>query len=545
MARKPGFNRSSRSSNHKEQNTNINFLKFSDYYDYGATRETDGDRFAVSDIKKAMNCYYDALICYEKGIQIYQKNCVMLAGDLENYQKIWYNYLRLVFYLLSEYKFVSGSVEIINYLPENTIKKEMRDLIFDKANILEELLEGYNYCKNIISLSEDTWDFYFNFLEFLKSVIEWYNTDKLDMSFLMNILVDQQLIYDELLCLQSNVLMKYINNIHSNNNNSTDPVIQANMNIQKNLRFKVSNESDNFAETMSNLTLSTFMEIQITAFTSVRIVTEYFYQNINKQTLQTNFTLLDSLKTMNQGYENQYRDFLESIHSYDLKQHLDEKLSTELEYASQFNSILFRLSDKTTIDNLINSRLIELNDLPNLQVQLEKSKVLLEIDQWDTILEILLPFETVIKYAQKGETTGIKLNPFNELYSWETQWNLAMVLNKLTQFVNKEMGNKIKTTLQKNKSFSAECCNLVEILQSKSDLEIKRAYLKSVPDGSGKINMNDVAILSNNSVAYLKNAITYINFDMGLGELINDKLYRNYLLTETIEKLKQAEQLIQ
>lgn len=549
MGRKPGFVRSSRGHN-KQQTAqtgpNINFSRYQDYYDYGTKKETDGERFAVSDIKKAMNCYYDALTCYQKGIQVFQQNSNMLQGDLTNYQNIWYNYLRLLFYLLAEYKFVSGSVDILKYLPDNYVKKEMKDLVFEKENIIIDLYKSYNDCKNIIPLSEDTWDFYFNHMEFLNSFIEWYNNnnnnnDIINIDLLLEALKDQQITFNQLISLQMNVLMQYINNNnHINNNNSTDPVLQANMSLQKDIKFKINNENDTYAETMSNLTLSTFLEIYLIVFKSIRNVLENIYQSGNKTDLDNNINILNDLKSLHNNYVSQYSDFTNSMNSYDLKQELEPNLLTEIDYTLKLNNILFNITNPVEIEPIIKNELAQITEI---QDNIDANVALLVIDQWDTILELLMPIDDVLKAIQTKTILDKTQTQLADLYSWESKWNLTMILNKLTNTVNKQLSNKIKTTIQKTKSFSSDCCNLSEILQSKSDLEIKRAYLKSIPDTEGNTNLNEYSILLKNSVAYLKNSIAYIQFDMGLNESMNDKLYRQYLLNDSQEKLKQLEQI--
>lgn len=541
MARKPGFKRTSKVANQPQAGEAISFSKYQDYYDYGTKRETDGERFAVSDIKKAMNCYYDAITCYEKGIQVFQQNSILLQGELSTYQNVWYNYLRLLFFLLAEYKFVSGSIDILKFLPENTVKKEMNELLFEKKDVMTTLYKSYSDCRSIIPLSCDTWDFYYNFMEFLNSFIEWHISTDFDMKVLLDSLFDQQDLFNQLMSLQMDVMMSYVNKSHLNNNNSTDPVIQANMNLQKDIRFTINKENDNFAETMSNLTLSTFLEIYEIVFKSLRHGLEDFYQNISKQEMnvESNFGLLDDIKRLNNFYFGHYSDFINSINCYGLREELETTLITEVDYSIQFNAILLKMSDPSAIAGLVNERLTQLNAESDLAAHLNKETTILEIDQWDSILELLVPIDEALNSVITKEFPRENQNPLSELYSWETKWNISMILNKLTSALSKQMGEKIKATLHKTKEFSSLCCNLVDILQNKSDLEIKRAYLKCDPICKASTNANEFSILAQNSLSYLKNASVYCSLDMGFSEQINDKLYRQYLMQETQVKTVQ------
>lgn len=543
MARKPGFKRTSKVTNQLQAGEGITFSKYQDYYDYGTKRETDGDRFAVSDIKKAMNCYYDAITCYEKGIQVFQQNAALLQGELSTYQNVWYNYLRLLFYLLSEYKFVSGSVDILKYLPANTVKKEMNELLFEKNDVLITLYKSYSDCRSIIPLSQDTWDFYYNFVEFLNSFIEWHITNSFDTKVLLDTIFDQQDLFNQLMSLQMDVMMSYVNKSHLSNNNSTDPVIQANMNLQKDIRFTINKQSDNFAETMSNLTLSTFLEIYDIVFKSLRHGLDDFYQNISSQELniEGNFDFLEDIKRLNNLYVGHYVDFINNINCYGLREELEATLVAEVDYSIQFNAILLKISDPSAISGLVSERLAQLNTESDLLAHLGKENTILEIDQWDSILELLVPIDEALNAVITHEFLEKNQNPLSGLYSWETKWNMSMILNKLTLVLSKKISEQIKTTVHKTKEFSSHCCNLVEILQNKSDLEIKRAYLKGHPTSTATSNPKEFSILTQNSLAYLKNASVYCSLDMGFNEPINDKLYRQYLLQETQEKTIQLD----
>ncbi|CAI8492175.1 unnamed protein product [Hanseniaspora opuntiae] len=128
MARKPAFaKKTKKAASAKNNSSDLHFSKFEDYFDYGVKRETDGERFSQSDTKKSTNAFNDALNCYRVAIKTFNENPGFYSGDVEVYQSIMYNYLRVKFDLLSEFKYVAGEVDITKYIPESDINKEMKD----------------------------------------------------------------------------------------------------------------------------------------------------------------------------------------------------------------------------------------------------------------------------------------------------------------------------------------------------------------------------------------------------------------------------------
>ena len=112
--------------------------------------------------------------CYKTAIKIYNKNPGFYSGDVTVYQNIVYNYLRVKFDLLSEFKYVAGEVDTTRFIPESDINKELKESLFaDDKSILDELRNEYETYSLTQQVDINTCDFYFNYLAYLSNYIEW------------------------------------------------------------------------------------------------------------------------------------------------------------------------------------------------------------------------------------------------------------------------------------------------------------------------------------------------------------------------------------
>ncbi|KAL6948513.1 hypothetical protein ACO0QE_000981 [Hanseniaspora vineae] len=154
MAKKFGFPKKSKNASARKVEKVLQ--EQTDFYEEGVELEELGERWILSDIKKTLNFYYQAVTTYNAGLQ-----CTVNQSDKTSYN-IAYNRLTLLLKLQSEYKHVNGDTDILVYVVG--LAPDLLSMLFPE-NMVCQLLSQFD---ELMVQSESnglaTWDLYYNYL---------------------------------------------------------------------------------------------------------------------------------------------------------------------------------------------------------------------------------------------------------------------------------------------------------------------------------------------------------------------------------------------
>lgn len=153
MAKKFNFPKKSKGSSTRKVDKILQ--EQTDFYEEGVELEELAERWVLSDIKKTLNFYYQAVTTYNAGLQ-----CTVNRSDKISYN-IAYNRLTLLLKLQSEYKHVNGDTDILVYVVG--LAPDLLQMLFPE-NMVFHLLGQFD---ELMVLSESnslaTWDLYYNY----------------------------------------------------------------------------------------------------------------------------------------------------------------------------------------------------------------------------------------------------------------------------------------------------------------------------------------------------------------------------------------------
>lgn len=524
MARKPAFaKKTKKSTNSNNGNSAPHFSKFEDYFDYGVKRETDGERFAQSDTKKSTNAFNDALNCYKTAIKIYNENPGFYSGDISVYQNIVYNYLRVKYDLLSEFKYVAGDVDITKFIPESDINKELKESLFqDNKPTLDELRNEYESYSQTLQTDINTWDFFFNYLAYLSSYLEWiFELENANIKDAMIIVQRQIEIFDKLK--ESSQIV--FNDTYTNHQNFDDPVLAQNMALQKDTMFLPNQYNQNVVNTMSKLDINSLLEMETLVLKSIASIVEITYTTINikNETIDVYYEVLKTLETYSQHIIQNSLVSSTVLSNVEIQEEINKDIYKETEETIYFTNTLMGFSNPENIKQYV----IEVaNDLDNINV--ESKPVVVELLK--SVLEILSPIKIIresIKNNHKNETKVIT----SALGDLEMFYQILNMVVKLDRQVIMSSNEKIKLGKVSTNNVGSEYCNLAELFLEVADIELQRSYWKQIESKS-----EESAASYDLRKSYLKNAYSFVVNDLGSKETKKDRYYRLYL-KEVIEEM--------
>lgn len=524
MARKPAFaKKTKKAASARNNNSDLHFSNFEDYFDYGVKRETDGERFSQSDTKKSTNAFNDALNCYKVAIKAYNENPGFYSGDIEVYQSIMYNYLRVKFDLLSELKYVAGEVDITKYIPEGDINKEMKDYLSqDDTQLLDDLRNEYEAHSLTLQVNVNTWDFFFNYLAYLSSYIEW--TFEIGLNNLENslIVLQRQTEIFEKLRTSSSVIFS---SSYSNHQNFDDPVLTRNMELQKDTMFLPNQYNQNFVNTMSKFDVNSLLEMETLVLKSINTFSEMIFSSSNLNNKPLDF----------------YSQYIEILQSYSKRINLNSLVTNNSSLTSklqkEINSDILKETEETlyftnTFLSFFNHQKISvyLIDLHKEIDSIDPIKRPVVVELLKVIIEIVSPINKVKEHIQKG--TILQLSQIiNKVGDIEVLYQVLNMVVKLDRQVIMNSNEKIKSGEISTIHTGSEYCNMADLFIEVAEIELQRSVWKKMEskweDSEASMNLRNT---------YLNNAYSFVANDLGTKETKKDKYYRLYL-KDTIEKM--------
>lgn len=528
MARKPAFVKKTKKAASGNNNSNLHFSNFEDYFDYGVKRETDGERFSQSDTKKSTNAFNDALNCYKVAIKLYNENPGFYSGDIKVYQNISYNYLRVKFDLLSEFKYVAGEVDIIKYIPDGDINKELKDFLSqDDLDLLDGLRNDYEAHSLTLEVDISTWDFFFNYLAFLSSYIEWtFELGISDLETSLHVLQRQVQIFDQLKESGSVIF----DGTYSNHQDFDDPVLAKNMEIQKDTMFLPNQYNQNFVNTMSKLDVNSLLEMDTLVLKSINTIAEMIFlnSNSNKGSLQAYHQYIETLQNCCKGITQSSLVTNSSLITSDLQEEINSNIYKETEES------LFFTTTYLTFFNPDNIQLY-LSDLQREFDNINPINRPVVVDLLKAIVEIVAPMRVIKNHVKKG----MNLNPSQITNSLGDIDMFYQVLNMVVKFERQFIMNsndKLKSGEISTIQIGSEYCNMAELFIEVAEIETLRSFWKRM---ESKLEESDAS--KNLRKTYLNNAYSFVVNDLGTKETKKDKYYRLYLKA-SIENMLSTEQ---
>lgn len=529
MPRKPAFaKKTKKAASAKNNSSDLHFSKFEDYFDYGVKRETDGERFSQSDTKKSTNAFNDALNCYRVAIKTFNENPGFYSGDVEVYQSIMYNYLRVKFDLLSEFKYVAGEVDITKYIPESDINKEMKDFLSqDDRQLLDDLRNEYEAHSLTLQVNIGTWDFFFNYLAYMSSYIEW--TFELEISDLENslLVLKRQTEIFEKLKESSSVIF---NSSYSNHQDFDDPVLAKNMELQRDTMFLPNQYSENFVNTMSKLDVNSLLEMETLVLKSINTITEMIFlsSNLNNESLDLYSQYIDVLRSYSQRISLSSLVTNSSLITSGLQEEINSDIYKETEETLYLTTTFLSFFSHQKIG--LYSR-----DVQKGFDSIDPIKRPVVVELLKVIIEIASPIKKIKESNQKGMNLQLS-QIINNLGDMETFYQILNMVVKLDRQVIMNSNEKIKRGEFLTIHTGSEYCNMSELFIEVAEIELQRSFWKKM-----EFKMEDSDASINLRKTYLNNAYSFVANDLGTKETKKDKYYRLYLKA-AIEKMLLSDQ---
>lgn len=466
-----------------------------DWYIEATEYEEQAERWILSDIKKTLRFYLQALECYERALQAPE-------GNSTGSYHILYNETRLLLQVHTEYVANSGYINVLQYIKLDDLPG-ISNLIIS----LPEIVQRFEAVQQRFQ-QETTWDFHFNMLTCYLSLLESADTYNLAGEEIVQLATEYVELTQSLT--QTVVQQLQFKSDQSNDDGQlqTTPAeeqevppnkrdgsgvattVNSNDDADGSQRVEVSDQV-NF-ETMVDILNNGFKCVQ----TLVEICVESRYDESRLNPVQINF-----LEDISQKFWHQLTNIRSSINS------------TELDLS------------QTDISSMVINALKLINDgFPVLEqyissISPKSPEVLLaQVDLLQFVIECLDP------------TADMAL-----------QWSLCTLLNKVmvetrTQFTHLRSKVSLNPT---GDELSRITFHLCDVYIDSSDNELTRYWIRSTQNSTAQNDIDDKTLqtLWKNAKTLLINATRIAERPCGLQETIVDKLKRNYVFTQARTRL--------
>lgn len=454
--------------------------------------EEQAERWTLSDIKKTFTSYLKAFQSYEKAL------CGLYPTEEESYN-IYYNQTRLLIKIFVEYMACDGYINLLQYVnlkdvPEINLVDLSLDSIMERFEMVVEKFP--KHC---------TWDFYFNLLTCYLTFVEIKENIKGEV--LINLTskfinVAYQLLKSHMKQLEDLCTIQITEDPISieidNVQNNSEYNLQTGIGVKSRCNNTVTGE---LVEMSDDITYHSFIDSLLLCYKYIEILMECLLESRISNDSLLNIIQINHLYDIINAFYFQVQDIEKTIDFQDAQ-------SSEIQLI------------KRSIEALT---FVETGDILKLE------NFILNTDQ--SHIELVLSNVDVLQFAIDN-------------FPKEVHWSLSTILNKvLTQAQILLSNRRAEIISDPCKKFSNELSPVVfklcDIMISRSDNELRRFVIKKEElNDKFTDDNNTMDILMKNAQILLDNASDLAHKSCGLREYIIDKLKRNHIYGQAIQRIK-------
>ncbi|CAR27149.1 hypothetical protein ZYGR_0I04210 [Zygosaccharomyces rouxii] len=471
-----------------------------DWYIEATEYEEQAERWILSDIKKTLRFYLQALECYERALQAPE-------GSSTGSYNILYNETRLFLQVYTEYVANNGYINVLQYIKLDDLPG-ISNLILS----LPEIVQRFQAVQQRFQ-QETTWDFHFNMLTCYLSLLESADTYNLVGEDVIQLTTK----YLELTQSLVQTVMQKLQFTSDQPNNDQLPGSAPREEVPPNKRdgsgvVTQTNDDDDAdgsqrVEVADQVNYETIAEILSNGFKCVQTLVEICVDSRQGES-RLNPVQVNFLEDVSSKFWHQLTDIRSSVDS----------LGLDLSQADISGMVIDALK-------LINDGVPALEQYI-LSVSPRTSEVLLaQVDLLQFVVGCLDP------------TADATL-----------QWSLCTLLNKVLEEARRQFTHlRSKVSLNPTgDELSRITFHLCDIYIDSSDNELTRYWIRRSSNNNGNNNNGDAddktcQILLKNAKTMLINATRIAERPCGLQENVVDKLKRNYVFTQARNRLRALE----
>lgn len=473
-----------------------------DWYEEAVKLEDGAERWFLSDIRKTLKGYSEAMVAYERALNAENSN----AEDTYN---IHYNQTRLLLKIYTDYANVDGYINLLQYV--NLDGLDLSSVITSIETIVtrfETVLQAYP--------EKVGWDFLFNTLISYYTFIESENNTS-----------GYALI---------STLEHFISHFHHLINLELELLESEERSDNVDEAFEEAQfQRDNLAE-QSKINLNTGGGIKTreeeTAKTELALSTEAFDKEVMTDSLALGYKLVYEVMATICRTENLKDEMLLNIAQ---KNYLTEMLS---KFVPQLDEMAANLEAHHPHN---------FSELVTVKKSIESLKWIYQRD-----------LESFLKSLDNSDKEGLMSNvellelaveTFPPEKSWEIRTHLSKTLANLQNILAKEQSDIITGRIKnKDNELSPIVFKLCDIMINRSDNELYRCMIKKAeldqhpePHTIKEGHLKTIEILERNATTLLTNAKDIAHRSCGFSEYITDKLKRNYIFGQATLRLQMLE----
>lgn len=470
-----------------------------DYYNEATEYEEQAERWILSDIRKTLRFYVQALELYEKGLDAPE-------ATAHNTYSIMYNETRLFLQVYTDYLANNGYINLLQYVRLDDIPN-----VSQLALPLNEIVRRFELVNERFP-NERTWDLDSNLLTCYLILIESaesYNLTGEDIVKLTGkfINVSQRCIENQFSELKSwnggleTDESNYERDSLGSEGHARDGTgVLTNSHQQGEMSESMEIADQITTDTLSEALSNSFKFIQ----SLIEIITDARLENTNPPTITS--IQLNYLEDLIGKYTLQLKDVYQTV-SKSLT--LDDKHIHIVLEANKGTEFIAN-ADMHSLEEYVNETL----------------------NSPDVSAELLLAKVDVLNFALASIEGGGDLS---------TQWNLCSLLNSLLTRARKILAESRVTITAKMSAVGDQLSSVVfqqaDVFVTSSDNELRRWKIKRAQDQESNSNSKTMDILMKNAKTFLINASKVAERPCGLEENIIDKLKRNYVYNQAQARL--------
>ncbi|GAV53138.1 hypothetical protein ZYGR_0AI04200 [Zygosaccharomyces rouxii] len=468
-----------------------------DWYIEATEYEEQAERWILSDIKKTLRFYLQALECYERALQAPE-------GSTTGSYNILYNETRLFLQVYTEYVANNGYINVLQYIKLDDLPG-ISNLILS----LPEIVQRFQAVQQRFQ-QETTWDFHFNMLTCYLSLLESADTYNLVGEDIVQLTTK----YLELTQSLVQTVMEKLQFTSAQPNGDQLPGPAPREEVPPNKRdgsgvVTHDNDDDDAdadgsqrVEVADQVNYETIAEILTNGFKCVQTLVEICVDSRHGESL-LNPVQINFLEDISSRFWHQLTDIRTSVSS----------LGLDLSQADISGMVIDALK-------LINAGVPALEQYI-LSVSPRTSEVLLaQVDLLQLVIGCL---------DSTADATP--------------QWSLCTLLNKVLEETRRQFTHlRSKVSLNPTADdLSRVTFHLCDIYIDSSDNELTRYWIRRSSVNNSDADDKTCQVLLKNAKTLLVNATRIAERPCGLQETIVDKLKRNYVFTQARSRLQALE----
>lgn len=451
-----------------------------DFYTEATEFEEQGERWILSDVKKTLRFYLQALEIYEKGLRAPN-------STLKGTYNILYNETRLFLQVYTEYTAANGYINLLQYVNTEDIP-QLSSILLPLTEIARRVEEVYQMYPTV-----RTWDLECNLLICYSTLLESAGVYSLSGEQVIELSKKFTQLTENSLKFQVSELSKF---------DSTEILDDATTEApsEPSPAPEVDEDQTEDMEQADQITSETILEVLTEGYKFVQLLLELL---IEYRSGRPSDVRLDVLQT-------KYLEELTTNFSIQLDKIYIAVQSCLKDGQNELAVVLEVNRGITTVSG---------GDVSAIESYITHS---IDVQDTDLLLGKVDVLTLAISCLKEGENV-------------ELEWNLCSLLNRLlTKIYSKISAARNDIISGRVKNMSDQLSRIVfqqcDVLLNSSDNELRRWQIKANDHNDSSLKTMDV--LMKNAQTLLRNACTIAEKPCGLEEHIVDKLKRNYIYNQ-------------